>query len=518
MFSRLPSKKVFLASVLVTIFFFSEKVYSQSNRILTLSEISYEYIKRLQHRGILLELNPTSLPYKFSDVKEAIDKVDPNKLSGSEIRWFNLIKKRVNSSVSIRYGEITNETTLSDTKRLNTLEPLRSNFYVYPKANISAGIGDNTFVANANLTHSLYYDQDPDGIDSGDRLYIRPEDTYVGYKSKSGFEAFLGRYDHHWAPYKESSTILSNNARSFDKLSLGYYSQYFSVQSILGELDNINSNGIFSGKALEEGAQRRYIAAHRIDWKPKKNFRLTYFESIIYSGFNSGISLKYINPLYVFGFVSSNNPINDDANLLIGGALWWQIKKTTFNIQALLDDIHVEDKDEVTTFSLFGSVNIAEAILKSTDIGIEFEAVAYQTYNSPQAEGRYLYLRRGIATQNTDYVLSKIYSKIYLEEIIPGLEITPSLTYYLQGEQIINQTIVRTNSDGSLIDIILTGEVEKTLRAGVNIFYSPHPNLWFQIDTGYNKIDNFMNTSGIANNRFSTIAKIGFRLGLYTQN
>jgi len=270
MFSRLPSKKVFLASVLVTIFFFSEKVYTQSNRILTLSEISYEYIKRLQHRGILLELNPTSLPYKFSDVKEAIDKVDPNKLSGSEIRWFNFIKKRVNSSVSIRYGEITNETTLSDTKRLNTLEPLRSNFYVYPKANISAGIGDNTFVANANLTHSLYYDQDPDGIDSGDRLYIRPEDTYVGYKSKSGFEAFLGRYDHHWAPYKESSTILSNNARSFDKLSLGYYSQYFSVQSILGELDNINSNGVFSGKALEEGAQRRYIAAHRIDWNPKK--------------------------------------------------------------------------------------------------------------------------------------------------------------------------------------------------------------------------------------------------------
>jgi len=492
-------------------------VFSQENRILPVADISYEYIKRLQLRGFLLELNPTSFPHKFSDINEAILNINVEDLSNTEIRWLKFIEKRVKKSNAIRYGELISETSFSDSKRLNTLDPLPQNFFVYPKAQLSAGIGNKGFIANANITHSLYYDQDPDGIDSGDRLYIRPEDTYVGYRSSSGFEAYIGRYDHHWAPYKESSTILSNNARSFDKLSLGYYSQYFSVQSILGELDNINSNDVFTGNAIEEGAQRRYIAAHRIDWKPKENFRLTYFESIIYSGYNSGISLKYINPLYVFGFVSSNSPINDDANLLIGGALWWQINKSTLNIQAMLDDIHVEDRDEVTTFSLFGSVNFAD-IFANTDFGLEMEAVAYQTYNAPAAEGRYLYLRRGIATQNTDYVLSRIYSKIYMDNIISGLEITPSLTYYLQGEQVINQPIARNNPDGSLIDIILTGKVKKTLRGGINIFYNPHPSIWVEVDTGYNKVDNFMNISGTTNNRFSTIVRIGFRFGLYHSN
>lgn len=489
---------------------------AQNNEILLLSDNTYEYINRLQKRGYLLSLNPSSLPYTYSEVLNTLIEVDVNTLSTSERVWIEMIEGRVNKydqKEELSSIEIDNELTVSDSKRLNTLEPLRSDLFVYPKVRFRGILGNDFFIGSINATHSLYYDQDPDGIDVGDRLYFRPEDSYVGL-NYSNFDIYLGRYDHHWAVYNQSSMMLSNNARSFDKIELGYTGKHFSLQSILGELDNLSSNGTFEGKAIEEGSQRRYFSAHRIDWYPTKKWRLTYFESVIYSGYNSSISPKFLNPLLAFSLLSSNNPINDDVNLLFGISTWWQMKKATFNVQFVLDDMHFLDRNEVTTFSASGTLNFSE-LISNTDIGLEIESVAYQTYNAPEAEGRYLYLRRGIATQNTDYILAKLYSKIYLDKYVKGLSVTPSIAYYLQGEQIINQPIVRTNDDGSLIDIILTGEVEKTLRSGLNIYYNPYPNFWFELNTGYNKVDNSMNISGNTKNRFSTIAKLGFRLYIY---
>lgn len=501
----------FLRIIFFSIVFSVTELRGQGSKILPVSDISYTYIKQLQNRGVISGLNPTSLPYTYSEISKSLSKIDRESISELELLWIKRVEERIIDS-DLGF-EVVQNSSLSDTKRLSELEPLNTNLYIYQFVRFNGFVTFNDFVGNGNITHSLYYDQDPDGIDSGDRLYMRSENTYFGYQN-NGLSMYLGRYSHHWAPYGESSTLLSDHAQSFDHFSLGYDSKYISFESMLGELDNLNSNGNFTGIGISEGSQRRFFAGHRIDWRPFKNFQVTYFESIIYSGFNTGISLKYLNPFNLFGLESSNSPINEDANLLVGMGIWSQLNKVTIHTQFMLDDMHFLDRDEVTTFSTTASFHIAE-VVSSTDVGFELEAVAYQTYNAPQPAGRYLYLGKGIATRNTDYVLGKIYSKIYLDELVNGITITPSIIYYLQGEQTINQPIVRNNQDGSLIDIILTGEVEKTLRAGINIFYNPHPNFWFELNTGYNKVDNYMNVYGDTNNRFSTIAKIGFRFGLF---
>ena len=489
----------------------------QGRELLLLSDNAYQYIERLQKRGFLLDLNPTALPYTYSDVSKALKNTSKNSLSELENKWFIEIEKRISRKKlkgdHAKSIEIQSLLNISDTKRLNTLEPLRNDLYLYPEVKLRAAISNDFFVGSLNLTHSYYYDQDPDGIDSGDRLYIRPEDSYMGL-NYSSFNIYLGRFDQHWGSYGNSSTVLSSNARSFDRFKVGFSSKYISIESMIGELDNLSSNRLFEGKAFETGSQRRYIAAHRIDWRPNNSFTLTYFESVIYSGYNSGLSPKFMNPLLAFGFVSSNSPINDNVNLLMGLSTWWHYGNLTIDTQIMLDDIHVEDKEEVTTFSAMFNFNVSD-LIQRTDIGFSLETVAYQTYNAPKASERYLYLKRGIATQNTDYVLGRLYTKVYLEEYIKGLTINPSITYYLQGEQIINQPIVRTNHDGSLIDIILTGKAERTFRGSVNIFYNPHPNIWLELDTGYYKITNFGNIANNNQNRFATILRLGFRFGFY---
>jgi hypothetical protein len=96
--------------------------------------------------------------------------------------------------------------------------------------------------------------------------------------------------------------------------------------------------------------------------------------------------------------------------------------------------------------------------------------------------------------------------------------VAPYITYYSKGEQEINQEFIRRNPDGSVIDAILTGQEETTIRGGLHILYQPTSQFWFELDTGYNNIDNYRNISGSQNSRFVTIFKAGFRVGLYGEN
>jgi hypothetical protein len=144
--------------------------------------------------------------------------------------------------------------------------------------------------------------------------------------------------------------------------------------------------------------------------------------------------------------------------------------------------------------------------------------VSYQTYNTDNAEGRYLYLNRGIATSTNDYIKIKLYPELFLDQYMRGLMVAPYLTYYSKGEQEINQDFNRRNPDGSVIDVILTGQEENTIRGGLHVLYQPNSNFWFELDTGYNHIANYQNISGRTSSRLVTIFKAGFRVGLYGNN
>jgi hypothetical protein len=45
--------------------------------------------------------------------------------------------------------------------------------------------------------------------------------------------------------FGETSTVITNNARSFDNLSFDIGQEWFKVFSIYGEIDNLSANSIF---------------------------------------------------------------------------------------------------------------------------------------------------------------------------------------------------------------------------------------------------------------------------------
>ena len=466
----------------------------QQNRLLHAHDPAYEYIVRLQRRGHLLELNPTSIPYRHGAVAEALSEVDTSELNASERHWIKMVSYAVrqvsvdeNEAAVGYYFDATADFVNSDRKDL--LRPLGAadslRFY-YQGTGVSGWAEFAGFITDFSVWHSRYYEDDPDGLDVALRVFARSENTYAGYHRK-WFSGYLGRWNLHWGVPGEAATILSNNPRSQDQIYLKLGGERLSITGVLSELDSATDGRYFTGRAEDDsvrvGNTRRFFAAHRWDFRPGKRFMISFLESAIYSGPGSSVSLKYLNPLHVFSFVVDNSPKNDENNGFLAGLLWAQISRLTIHGQLMVDDINLQGiGNETFSFALTGSAVYA---LSTFDVGATLEAVASRTYNAPQPEGRYIFLQRGIATQFSDYVSSSLWADVYLDRVTPGLRIQPRLSILYQGERDMRQPFPSQNENPQNI---LDGSAIRTTRASLGVVYQPVPWAWVRAEGGANRI------------------------------
>ena len=465
--------------------------FAQDDRLIPTGDYAYEYIVRLQRRGHLLELNPTAIPYRRGDVWAALDNIDSNRLEPAEQHWIGLLRRSLKPATSTQGKAAVGYTFLAAANTTNSdrIDPLRPhgdvvNFYWYgtwAAAYIDAG----PVVGEMGLYHNRFYENDPDGLDVALRLWARSEHTYVGYHSR-WWSAYLGRWDVHWGVPRETATVVSDNARSRDQLMLRLGGDRLSITGLLGELDSATDGRYFTGRAEDDsvrlGNTRRFMAAHRWDYRPTKRFMVSFMEAAVYSGASSSFSPKYFNPLHPFTFVVDNTPKNDENNGMLAGLLWAQWKRLTLHGQLLVDDIRLQANTgpETITYAIAGTAALA---LSSADLVVSLDAVTSRAYNAPQPEGRYTYLNRGLATQFSDYVQAGLSAEFYLDQWAPGLRIGPSIDLLWQGERDIRQPFPSNNERPRNI---LDGSVERTARGAVQAAWQPMHWWWISLDAGIN--------------------------------
>lgn len=490
---------LFVATLLLSVL---QHAAAQNNRILTTDDWTYIYIERLQRRGLLLDLDPTTIPYTSGAVRRALNRIDRSELDETEMRWVDLLRQEIdnvreNRNEWVLGGSFEAGLQATNNDRLDPLRPTNAGnptlqagavrFFPYatPKLYMEKG----RVIVQAGLRHDFFYDTDPDALDAANRLYVRSEDTYAGYNSRF-VSLYLGRFKNHWGTPRGSGVLISDNPLSYDQFTLRIGGDRLALYSLIGELDS-SLDGAFPGRIEflppedRARAERRYLAAHRLNWRPTRTFQLSLMESALYSGPGTGVSLKYLIPFHVYAFEVDNTPKNDENNGLLAGLIWAYLKPFTITGQILIDDLDLMGENgEPGSVAFTGSL-VWGGIHPTLDAGAMLEVVAARTYNTHLPEGRYLYLLRGLATQFNDYVHVAAFADMYLDSAIPGLTVSPRVDLLWQGSSDIRDPFPEEDDS---VDFILNGPVERTIRPALRIRYQPGPQFWAGFDYGINFI------------------------------
>ncbi len=510
--------------VLLALFAFlsATTVAAQEHRLVPLDHWAYEYIHRLQLRGHLLDLHPTALPYTFGDVEAALSSLDRRDVPAVSARWVDALLDafaRDDSPEGAVIGaEIQPGVRSGTSARLDPLRPAGSEESAFGAGSVSIypNVAGRLFleygpaVVQAGLRFDVYYRDDPDGLPSANRLITRNEDAYAGIDTRYA-AAYVGRYRQHWAPRAETALLVSDNPVGFDQVTLRIGGPRLALRSIVGELDSMTEDGRFHGVAGSDSvvaSVRRYLAAHRFDWRPSPHLALSVMESSIYSGRSSGFSLKFLNPLVLHAFAVDGRPKNDENNGLLAGMLWARAGAWTLQGQLLVDDIDLmNETGEPPSAALSG--NLVYAGLGRADLGGSLTAVAVRTYNSHQPDGRYTHLVRGIGAPHNDFVHAGVYFRFYLGSSSLDVSLAPRLDALFQGAGEIHMPYPASADDTGLI---LTGTVQRVLRPAVDLRIQRGRAWWFRMDAGPAFIRNEHHADSADRVAFTMTASLSARL------
>lgn len=530
----------------------------QDSRVLSLYDRqSYEYIKQLQDRGHLLKLHPTDMPYRYDELREVLAGVEQYDFTGIYARWIRYLQDRI--------GLIDTETPVLDLRgasylQLNNSErdhmyrPSDDIAYFWPMIELGPGIRYQGWVIQAHARFEYYEDRNIDGLDAVNRFWVRNEETHLGY-SNEFLEVYIGRLLNHWGVYGQSSGLLSDHSVTYDQFKINVGTKHLQLSSVMGYLDNLKSDDVFNGDTREDPLSvKRYLFAKRLDWRPREHLMFSYRESIIFSGWDAVPQPKYMLPGYIGFFQADNAPQNDFINYLTGIAFWGQFggnssANTGFGVSAganfdtisqkslkniltvhtevIIDDIiFFRDRrgiNERSNFNIF--FNAAYALIQHPlTLQINAEMISAQSYNTDQAQGRYLYLGRGIATQFNDYIFTEFRAVVFPDGTLEGLRITPYLGGLLQGEQVIDKEFIGSplsqkdkNPDElePVPDFVLSGMVQESLRAGLEwVYYSRaeqgwKKGWWIRGDIGLNVMRNIRNMEGNDQTRLVGVIEVG---------
>ncbi|NNE69976.1 MAG: hypothetical protein HKN29_06380 [Rhodothermales bacterium] len=477
----------------------TDQAAAQPSLFIPADDPVYSDIQRAIYRGFLTDLNPTARPWTYSEVLDAL----PKDVAGDPL--LERIRDGVSRFAASKGAGYTGRAGLRMTSngRLETDRVLAGDDWLYPYLESGLHWIDGPVIARAAFRFDTYWDVDPDGLDSVLRAYMRNDQSYVGYSAERG-SVHLGRIATRWG--SRSALIVSDNPRSYDALHLRLGSRKLSFRSIIGELDSITGDGRFTGTAGDDsvasGSERRWMAAHRFDWRPRKGLQISIQEAVLFSGAGTGPSLKYLNPTQFLILAVDNRPKNDENNGMVAAAVWAQTGPWTIESQLLFDDFDLLMGDEEASFA--ASLDLTRVFRPDLLAFARTEIVASRTYNTFQPEGRWTYLQRGIATQFSDYVVGEVGASWELPG--RGLRLDPYALLVLQGERDLRDPYRFDDT----FETILVGVVERTLRTAARIRYD-QPNLGYvALDAGLN----FVNNEGHMENASRTVPVATLEVGL----
>ncbi len=503
---------------------------AQSHRLIPLGDPAYVMIERLQRRGHLLGLNPTVLPYDEAALGEALARLVPADLSPLEARWADRLRRRLRPTPerpplrgqqaaatlevgggvrAVNNGRLDPARPTGDTDATVSVGDVR----LFPLAVFQGSLEAGPLVAQLGARLDTFYPDDPDGLNVGNvSVFLRNEESHVGAVGRIG-EVRLGAVARQWGVPSGTGVFLSDNPQPFDALTLRIGGERLAVRSIAAQLDAatldfVDQRVSFTGRAGDRSREpqlQRYLAGHRIDWRPKPWITVAGIETMLYSGNGASLSLPALLSTSVLSFLNDGAPRNTENNGIVGGLLWVQRGRVTVTGQLAFDDFDLFNGREPASVALTGQAVVA-GLGDRVDAGVDLTVVTARVYNSTSLEQSYVYALRSIGAPFSDTVDLRLFADTSVDDLLPGLTVGPELRAVWQGEG-----APATPYPPNEAPTILIGDAQRTLRLGVRADLSM-PWYFVRGSLGVNRVTNERNVLGASSTRLVGIVEAGARI------
>ncbi|MGH7545428.1 MAG: capsule assembly Wzi family protein, partial [Gemmatimonadota bacterium] len=307
--------------------------------------------------------------------------------------------------------------------------------------------------------------QFPDGI------VVEEHPRFLGFLDFAGRaeEAYLslqwpyvdlevGRTYRNWGLPGTGGLLVSNYAYSYDQLAYRVGTDRVALTGFVAQLDEF------------PGSVKRWLSAHRVDWRIRENLSVALAEAVTYGGENRSFDFRLSNPLNLwlvggFGedFVEGPNTSNNLTEI----ALWWRPARGLVTYLSFVGD---EFPGGGTPLEHAAALGLQLPRLGDRlALRLDYSQVATLTYRTTRDHERYAFRDIGLGRDLSDHDLTALRLD-WLPR--PHLVLSPQLHLLRRGEGDFRQPWPsgQVSEDGP---VLFSGEVETTLRVALGGRWRP---------------------------------------------
>ena len=204
-----------------------------------------------------------------------------------------------------------------------------------------------------------------------DKVTLYIDYALFGYKYKSFLFTF-GRTFRTWGPRDNDRLLISSNSPAFNQFSAEYQSGKFFLQywtaklNVWYEPDSTRFN--------------RYIAAHRVAFKPHPRLEIGLSETVLYARREGGMELYYLNPILPYYLEQWNNRIDDNIYWQMD-FMWYACPGLKMWGEFLIDDFQIDFVSEPHQIGFnFGISELGLLLSKYFQIEVDYTQIRNTVY------------------------------------------------------------------------------------------------------------------------------------------
>ncbi len=366
----------------------------------------YNYLERLEVKGIVKNLSTSTKPIYRKYVGEILSEIDKDKLTPAELEEYgkyigefsdthnekgHIIKYNYKNAVIYADPIFQFDYDINKSNDHNEDENgkhLKGGARVYGYFAGKIGYyfeGANNY-EKSSKRELFKWDEQEQGIGELDQGKYYSQVTAYASLSTKYIDFIFGRFSNYWGCGETGSLVLSNKAPSYNQfmLKVDYFDRieftYFHASLFSDELDSSRVYFI-KWNTGNDSIQRRfykskYVAGHRLEVIPFHNFSIA-FNELAYYG-ERDFDWSYLNPIMFYW--SAKNYTKDTDNLQIGMDCEWRpFRKVKLYGGFLIDELKLKNAfDNLHHHNhIAGQIGLylVDPFIKNLDFRIEYTAL-----------------------------------------------------------------------------------------------------------------------------------------------